>query len=103
MTMKIDTVKWNADRREVESRIRLLKKTIKSQPTPPYHLYRDIREAKQDASSLYRLRAHLRGKLHQQKEVWQGSNGPRERICTMEDQQVAIERLMPIYVLPEAA
>jgi hypothetical protein len=102
MTMKIDKLKWNHDRIEIEMKIHSLKREIRSQSCPPYRAYRELAEAKLLATRLYQLRAHLRGRLHQQKEVWYG-RAKHVIIRTMVDQGSEIEMLLERYVLPQAA
>lgn len=108
--MRIDAQKWNADRIAVETKIKALKKVIR---TPGYMAssqdWMNLAQLKQQATWLYKIRAQARGRQHQRQEVLylheklpgETGNVRTVKAVTAEEEFAQIVALLPHYVLPE--
>lgn len=126
--MKIDVEKWNKDRVQVEAEIKALKHLIRKEPrvlkfwavedgayttyevTQPHGTDKDFSDLaclRQKATSLYQIRAHLRGKQHRLKEVVYRSRpgGDTKEVLALSKEQEAeqIGYLIEDYALCEEA
>jgi hypothetical protein len=87
---KLDMTKWAAARKEIEERIREMKTRRGESRQPCWKGWRDgpaFLAARAEATTLYAIRAHARGRLHAPKLT-----------PTMEEQGKRIEKALPGFL-----
>ena len=105
--MRLELVRLKADMHDHETRIRALKREIRSTPLPwERDIQRELRTLKANATLLYAIRAHARSRLHLTKVIRRHAplGLPQMERFTIEDQARLIgDRWKAYELLGEAA